>query len=46
MIEKRFGIFTNCYMNMGNLWAQRKDYQKAIEHYEKVIELSPHRAPK
>jgi hypothetical protein len=33
-------------MNVGNLWAQRKDYQKAIEYYEKVIELSPHRAPK
>jgi tetratricopeptide (TPR) repeat protein len=33
-------------MNIGNLWAQRKDYQKAIEYYEKVIELSPHRDPK
>ena len=31
---------------MGNLWAQRKDYKKAIEFYEKVIELSPHRNPK
>lgn len=46
IIEKRFGIFTNCYMNIGNLWAQRKDYQKAIDNYEKVLELSPHRAPK
>ena len=46
IVEKRFGIFTNCYMNMGNLWAQRKDYKKAIEFYEKVIELSPHRNPK
>ena len=33
-------------MNIGNLWAQKKDYQKAIEYYEKVIELSPHHNPK
>lgn len=33
-------------MNLGNLWAQRKQYQKAIDNYEKVIELSPHRSPK
>ncbi len=46
IIEKKFGIFTNCYMNLGNLWAQRKDYQKAIDNYEKVIQLSPHRNPK
>lgn len=46
IIEKRFGIFTNCYMNLGNLWAQKKNYQQAIDHYEKVITLSPHRNPK
>ena len=29
-------------MNLGNLYAAKKDYQKAIEHYQKVIDLSPH----
>ena len=24
VLEKQFGIFTNVYMNLGNLWAQRK----------------------
>ena len=33
VIEKRFGIFTNAYMNLGNLEAQKKDYKKAIEYY-------------
>lgn len=32
-------------MNLGNLWAQRKNYQKAIDFYEKVLETSPHSNP-
>ena len=38
--------FSNVYMNLGNLWAQKKDYQKAIDFYEKVLEISPHKNPK
>lgn len=30
-------------MNLGNLEAQKKNYQKAAEYYEKVLELSPHK---
>ena len=45
IIVKRFGVFTNVDMNLGNLWAQRKDYAKAISHYEKVVEMSPHGHP-
>ena len=32
-------------MNLGNIWAARKDYQKAIDHYDKVIAISPHGHP-
>lgn len=31
---------------MGNFWAQKKDYQKAIQFYEVVIQKSPHANPK
>jgi hypothetical protein len=33
-------------MNLGNLYAQKREYTKAIEHYLQVIEISPHRNPK
>lgn len=46
IIEKTYPNFSNLHMNIGNLHAQHKDYRKAIEHYEKVLELSPHRDPK
>ena len=29
-VEKKFPIFTNAYMNLGNLYDQKKDYKKAI----------------
>lgn len=32
-------------MNLGNLEAQKKDYNKAISYYQKVLDLSPHRNP-
>jgi tetratricopeptide (TPR) repeat protein len=44
IIAKRF-VFTNVLMNLGNLKAQKRDYQKAIEFYEQVIKLSPHANP-
>jgi hypothetical protein len=31
-MEKKI-LFTNVYMNLGNLEAQKKDYKKAIEFY-------------
>jgi tetratricopeptide (TPR) repeat protein len=33
-------------MNLGNIEAQKKDYQKAIDFYEFVISKSPHANPK
>ena len=42
LIEKKFSAFSNAYMILGNIWSSRKDYQKAIENYEKVISTSPH----
>lgn len=30
-------------MNLGNFYAQKKDYKSAIEHYQKVIDISPHK---
>ncbi|EGR28206.1 hypothetical protein IMG5_181350 [Ichthyophthirius multifiliis] len=32
--------YSNIHMNLGNLYAQERNYQKAIEHYLKVIEQS------
>jgi tetratricopeptide (TPR) repeat protein len=29
-------------MNLGNLYGQRRDYKQAIQHYLKVLEISPH----
>lgn len=29
-------------MNLGNLWGQRRDYKRAIEHYARAIEESPY----
>jgi tetratricopeptide (TPR) repeat protein len=37
LIEPVFDTFTNLYMNLGNIEAQRKNYQGAIDHYERVI---------
>ena len=34
--------YSNIEMNMGNLWGQRREYRKAIEYYEKVLEVSPY----
>lgn len=34
--------FSNVLQNLGNLYAQKKDYKKALDHYLKVIETSPH----
>ena len=34
--------FTNAYMNLGNVYAQMKNYPKAIEYFLKVIHESPH----
>lgn len=45
IIQKKF-IFSNVEMNMGNLEAQKKNYQKAIQHYQRVIDISPHKNPK
>lgn len=33
-------------MNLGNIEAQKKNYQAAIDCYEQCIQLSPHRDPK
>ena len=38
--------FSNVYMNLGNLWAQQRNYLKAIEEYEKVIANSPYNVEK
>jgi tetratricopeptide (TPR) repeat protein len=37
LIMEHFQVFTNLYMNLGNIEAQKKNYAKAIEFYEKVI---------
>ena len=37
--------FTNFHMNMGNIEAQKRKYQAAIDCYEKAITDSPHRCP-
>lgn len=34
--------FSNVYMNLGNLEAQKRNFAKAIEYYEKVLETSPY----
>ncbi|KAL4506501.1 hypothetical protein ABPG72_000072 [Tetrahymena utriculariae] len=34
--------FSNIYLNLGNLYAQKRDYQKAIEFYLKTIQKSPY----
>jgi tetratricopeptide (TPR) repeat protein len=41
-----FQPFTNLFMNMGNIEAQKKEFQKAIDNYEVVISQSPHANPK
>ena len=33
-------------MNIGNFWAQKRDYVKAIEFFDLVIKESPHANPK
>lgn len=33
--------FSNVYMNLGNLYGQKRQYKKAIEFYEKVISNAP-----
>ena len=34
--------YSNIEMNLGNLWGQRRDYKKAIEQYERVLQVSPY----
>lgn len=38
LIEPVFQPFTNLYMNLGNIEAQKKNYQGAIDNYQKVIQ--------
>lgn len=45
LIEPTFSAFTNLYMNLGNIEAQKRNYQGAIDHYERVIKDSPHANP-
>lgn len=45
LIEPSFEVFTNLYMNLGNIEAQKKNYQGAIDNYEIVITKSPHANP-
>lgn len=39
-------FFTNIYQNMGNVYAQEKNFDEAIKHYEMMIEYSPHNTEK
>lgn len=34
-------IYSNIYQNIGNVYAQKRDYKNAIINYEKVIKYSP-----
>lgn len=33
LIGGEFEVFTNLHMNLGNIEAQKKNYQGAIDHY-------------
>lgn len=46
ILGKVYKPFTNYYMNIGNFWAQKRDYVKAIEFFDLVIKESPHANPK
>lgn len=35
-------FFTNIYQNMGNVYAQQRDYDEAIKYYQMVLDFSPH----
>lgn len=35
-------FFTNIYQNMGNVFAQQRDYDEAIKYYQMVLDFSPH----
>ena len=35
-------FFTNVYLNMGNVFAQERNYDEAIKYYEMVLDFSPH----
>ena len=35
-------FFTNVFQNLGNTYAQYRDYDKAIEYYERIIKYSPY----
>lgn len=36
------GDFDEAHFNIGSTYLAERDYQKAIEHYQKAIELDPH----
>ena len=35
-------FFTNIYQNMGNVYAQERNYDEAIKYYQMVLDFSPH----
>ena len=46
ILTPHFQPFTNLYMKLGNIDAQKKNYQGAIDNYEIVMRESPHANPK
>lgn len=40
-LVSKYVQFSNIYMNWGNYYGQKRDYKKAIEYYQKTLEMSP-----
>jgi len=41
MPENLIGRTSSEWLDLGNKWFKAKDFQRAIEAYEKVVELDP-----